>query len=72
VTGLERRLREASRLGYSRAIVPRGGGSETNVAGIEAVRVGTLRDAITAALATSSQDIEPSRSRVAVAVRAAD
>ena len=52
VIGLERRLREAARLGFGRAIVPRAGrGSPLPViAGIEIVPVATLRDAIEAAL----------------------
>jgi DNA repair protein RadA/Sms len=53
VAGLERRLREAARLGFARAIVPRAtrGGSHGTVAGIEIVAVGTLREAVEAALA---------------------
>jgi DNA repair protein RadA/Sms len=52
VTGLERRLREAARLGFVRAIVPRPprGGSAPAVDGLEVVAVGTLREAIEAAL----------------------
>ena len=52
VTGLERRLREAARLGFVRAIVPRSGrgASVSPVPGIEIVAVGTLREAIEAAL----------------------
>ena len=52
VTGLERRLREAARLGFVRAIVPRPprGGSAPEVDGLEVVAVGTLREAIEAAL----------------------
>jgi DNA repair protein RadA/Sms len=52
VTGLERRLREAARLGFVRAIVPRPprGGSAPTVDGLEIVAVGTLREAIDAAL----------------------
>ncbi len=52
VTGLERRLREAARLGFARAIVPRPprGGSAPEVDGLEVVAVGTLREAIEAAL----------------------
>ena len=49
VAGLDRRLREAARLGFERAIVPvpRGGGSAT-VPGIRVVPVANLRDALTA------------------------
>ena len=53
VVGLERRLREAARLGFGRAIVPRPSGG-TLPAGSTASRsspVATLRDAIEAALA---------------------
>jgi DNA repair protein RadA/Sms len=52
VTGLERRLREAARLGFSRAIVPRlpRGGSAPSVDGLEIVAAGTIREAIEAAL----------------------
>jgi DNA repair protein RadA/Sms len=52
VTGLERRLREAARLGFARAIVPRSprGGSAPTVDGLEVIAVGTLRDAIGQAL----------------------
>ncbi len=53
VVGLERRLREAGRLGFERAIVPRapGGGAPVRVDGLQIVAVATLRDAIEAALA---------------------
>ncbi|HSK52373.1 MAG TPA: magnesium chelatase domain-containing protein, partial [Clostridia bacterium] len=53
VGGLERRLREAGRLGFTRAIVPRTGSRERgpDVEGIEIVAVSTLRDAIEAAVA---------------------
>jgi DNA repair protein RadA/Sms len=52
VGGLERRLREAARLGFQRAIVPRTGSRERgpDVEGIELVAVSTLRDAIEAAI----------------------
>jgi len=52
VVGLERRLREAARLGFVRAIVPRptAGAGGVAVDGIEVVLVATLRDAIAAAL----------------------
>jgi DNA repair protein RadA/Sms len=51
--GLARRLREAARLGFSRAIVPRHSGRGEDggeVPGIELIRVATLREAIAAAL----------------------
>ncbi|HEY0443562.1 MAG TPA: DNA repair protein RadA [Candidatus Limnocylindrales bacterium] len=51
VSGIERRLREAARLGYRRAIVPRGpGGGGDAVEGIERLVVATLRDAVEVAL----------------------
>ncbi len=52
VAGLERRLREAARLGFSRAIVPRlsRGAPAPEIAGLEIVAVGSLREAIEAAL----------------------
>jgi DNA repair protein RadA/Sms len=48
VGGLERRLREAARLGFRRAVVPRAGRSSdaVRVDGLEIVAVATLRDAI--------------------------
>ena len=53
VVGLERRLREAARLGFGRAIVPRpsGGATQIPIDGLQVVAVATLRDAIEAALA---------------------
>jgi DNA repair protein RadA/Sms len=52
VTGLERRLREAARLGFSRAVVPRAarGGSLSEVAGIEIIAVASLHEAISETL----------------------
>jgi DNA repair protein RadA/Sms len=65
VTGLERRLREARRLGFARAIVPRdprsrGAATDIAIDGVTIVAVGTLREAVEAAL-------EPSSGRVASA-----
>jgi DNA repair protein RadA/Sms len=53
VSGLERRLREAARLGFTRAIVPRArrGGPAPQIEGLEIVAVGTLREALERALA---------------------
>jgi DNA repair protein RadA/Sms len=54
VGGLERRLREAARLGFTRAIVPTTGRREPFapvVDGIEVVAVATVRDAIAATVA---------------------
>ncbi len=55
VGGLERRLREAQRLGFMRAIVPPSRGSSANpaIAGMTVVTVGTLREAIQASLGAS-------------------
>jgi DNA repair protein RadA/Sms len=52
VGGLDRRLREAARLGFTRAIVPRSSrGRPAAPAGIEVVVVGSLVEAIRVALA---------------------
>ena len=53
VTGLERRLREAARLGFEIAIVPRPGRGAASVEapGLRVIEVATLRDAVEAALA---------------------
>ena len=52
VGGLDRRLREAARLGFTRALLPRPRGREVApIAGMELVVVGTLADAVRAALA---------------------
>jgi DNA repair protein RadA/Sms len=51
VAGLERRLREAARLGFVRAIVPRPArGASPTVPGLAVVEVSSLRDAIRAAI----------------------
>jgi DNA repair protein RadA/Sms len=52
VVGLERRLREAARLGFGRAIVPRPGRGPVIpvIAGMDIIAVGSLREAIEAAL----------------------
>jgi DNA repair protein RadA/Sms len=56
INGLSRRLREAARLGFGRAIVPRQTGMlDDGLDGIvDLVPVATLRDAVTAALIESS------------------
>ncbi len=59
VTGLERRLREAARLGFTAAIVPppgRGGGLP-DVPGLRVQPVSTLRDAVDAALGPRSRAV---------------
>ncbi|HYC06307.1 MAG TPA: magnesium chelatase domain-containing protein, partial [Candidatus Binatia bacterium] len=52
VSGLERRVREAVRLGFGRAIVPapRRGAAALRIDGAEVVAVATLREALAAAL----------------------
>jgi DNA repair protein RadA/Sms len=53
VPGLERRLREAARLGFARAIVPRridGPPTAPDRGGLEVIPVGTLREALVVAL----------------------
>jgi DNA repair protein RadA/Sms len=53
VAGIERRLREAARLGFDRAIVPRlaRSGPPVSVPGLEIVAVGSLREAVEIAFA---------------------
>jgi DNA repair protein RadA/Sms len=54
VAALERRLREAARLGFERAIVPRPTRTAApDVPGLEVVAVATVRDAVRAALGES-------------------
>jgi DNA repair protein RadA/Sms len=50
VTGLERRLREAARLGFTRALVPPGRGSRPAMPGMDVVTLGTVREALDIAL----------------------
>jgi DNA repair protein RadA/Sms len=54
VTGIERRLADAARLGFTRALVPLGRSDDPvpHVAGIHAVPVSTLVDAVTLGLQT--------------------
>jgi DNA repair protein RadA/Sms len=55
VGGLDRRLREAARLGFTRALVPRPRGREIPaIPAMDVVVVGTLGDAVRAALAEAS------------------
>ena len=57
VTGLERRLREAARLGFARAIVPRAGmRGRSTPSELEIVAVATVREAIELALGTDGGD----------------
>jgi DNA repair protein RadA/Sms len=57
VAGLERRLREAARLGFTTAIVPRPGrgGRPVDVPGLDIVEAATLRDAIGMGLGDGSR-----------------
>ncbi len=56
VSGLDRRLREAARLGFERAIVPEArGGAETTIPGLRVVPVSNLRDALAATLGGARQ-----------------
>jgi len=67
IPGLERRLREAARLGYRRAIVA--GTGERMVDGLRVVGVPTLRAALEAALETApSREAAARRPLTAVAV----
>ena len=69
VGGLSRRLREAARLGFTRAIVPRQQGRGEVVdemSGFDLIRVSSLRDAIAAALADQPQRLD--RTAVSIAV----
>jgi DNA repair protein RadA/Sms len=52
VGGLVRRLREAARLGFRRAIVPRPGrgAAPLELAGLEVVTVGSVREAVALSL----------------------
>jgi DNA repair protein RadA/Sms len=57
VSGLDRRLREAARLGFARAIVPRRRGDDAGdeIQGLRIHAVGTLREAIEVALEAGSE-----------------
>ena len=56
VPGLERRLREAARLGFRTAIVPKAHrGGPPDVTGIEVIAVSSLREAITHALTGATE-----------------
>jgi DNA repair protein RadA/Sms len=55
VGGLDRRLREAARLGFTRAVVPRARGrAPARLPGLEVVEVGSLADAVRVALAEAA------------------
>ena len=60
VGGLDRRLKEAARLGFTRAVVPRAHGRPNpEVSGIALVTVATLADAVRAALADDGAGVRP-------------
>jgi DNA repair protein RadA/Sms len=56
VGGTERRLREAARLGFARALVPRTRSASPTVAGMEVIPVATVRDALAGALEGAGPD----------------
>ncbi|HEX4897020.1 MAG TPA: hypothetical protein VFV53_01525, partial [Candidatus Limnocylindrales bacterium] len=62
VGGIERRLREAARLGFNRAIIPATSrGRPPSVPGLEVIAVASLREAIAAGLGArdAASAIEP-------------
>ena len=65
VPGLERRLREAARLGFDTAIVPRAarGVAQATVPGLQIIAVGTLREAIEAGLAAPAARVASATAR---------
>ena len=66
VPGLDRRLREATRLGFSRAIVPAGGHGEAgagDVDGLVVRRVESLREAVEVALEPVSERVASATAR---------
>jgi DNA repair protein RadA/Sms len=65
ITGLDRRLREAARLGFLRAIVPRGRGGTAapRQDGIEVVAAASLREAIEAALGGTTERVASASAR---------
>jgi DNA repair protein RadA/Sms len=66
VPGLERRLREAARLGFGRAIVPRAAGHADRTAeveGLTVVRVDSLREAVERALEPASGSVARATAR---------
>jgi DNA repair protein RadA/Sms len=65
VTGLERRLREAARLGFDRAIVPRAtrDSAWTSPPGMEVIAVGSLGEAVERALVVPSRNVAGASAR---------
>ena len=71
VSGLDRRLREAARLGFERAIVPAGlPGSSTAISGLEVVPVANVGEALAATLGPGRPG--PGKRRQAVPVMAVE
>lgn len=71
VSALGRRLAEAARLGFDRAIVPEGCGREASAAGLRVVEVTSLDEALVAAFATASVVPLEGRQRAEGAARSA-
>jgi DNA repair protein RadA/Sms len=68
VSGLERRLREAARLGFRRALVPRpAGGAGPEIPGVEILYVASLGEAVERALGPAAAPGARARPRVAPA-----
>jgi DNA repair protein RadA/Sms len=55
VAGTDRRLREAGRLGFTRAIVPRSRSAISAPAGLEVVAAASVREALEAALEAAAR-----------------
>ncbi|CAN5163395.1 DNA repair protein RadA [soil metagenome] len=69
VPGLDRRLREAARLGFGRAIVARSDGRKEPADeefALQVVHVATLRDAVTATLSAGAESTGPAPTRTPV------
>lgn len=63
VAGAEGRLREAARLGFTRAIVPRSRSATVAPDGLEVVAVATVREALAAALAPAAAEAREPHAR---------
>lgn len=59
VPAIGRRLAEAARLGFERAIVPAGAGKDARVDGIKVVEVASIQDALRVAFGNSSGRVVP-------------